>query len=102
MTAVLTTLFAAIYRLLPSVRVPWRAAWRGGLLTALLYGVGQTAIGLYLGFSAIASSYGAAGAFVVLLVWIYYSAQIFLYGAALTCVLSRVSQGRWQPGPDGR
>jgi len=92
-TVVLATLFAMIYHFLPSVYVSWRAAWTGAWLTALLYGIGQTGIGLYLGYSAVDSTYGAAGAFVVLLTWVYYSAQIFLFGAALTCVLCDTDPG---------
>jgi membrane protein len=64
--------------------VRWRDVWIGALVTAALFGLGKFLIGLYIGKSAIASSYGAAGALVVLLVWVYYSAQIFLIGAEFT------------------
>lgn len=80
----ITSLFAAIYKLLPGKRIPWRDVWVGSAITALLFTVGKTLIGLYLGNSALASSYGAAGSFVVVLVWVYYSAQIFLLGAEFT------------------
>lgn len=79
-----TGLFAAIYKLLPTRRIPWRDVWVGAAITALLFSVGKTLIGLYLGNGAIASSYGAAGSFVVVLIWVYYSAQIFLLGAEFT------------------
>jgi len=82
--AVVTVLFAIIYKMLPHARVRWRDVWIGALVTAALFGLGRFLIGLYIGTSAIASSYGAAGALVVLLVWVYYSAQIFLIGAEFT------------------
>lgn len=78
---VITLLFALIYKVLPDVAIRWRDVWLGAAGTALLFGLGKYVIGLYLGNSAIASSFGPAGALVVILVWIYYSAQIFLFGA---------------------
>ena len=81
---VLTLLFAALYKFLPSRRLRWRDVWVGAAVTALLFTVGRYLIGLYIGASGVASGYGAAGAFIVLLVWIYYSAQIFLLGAEFT------------------
>jgi membrane protein len=80
----ISSLFAAIFRYLPDARTRWRDAWVGGLLTAFLFTVGKTLIGLYLGRSAIASTYGAAGSFVVFLVWVNYSAQIVFLGAEFT------------------
>ena len=85
-TAIITVLFALIYKILPSTPIAWSDVWWGALVTALLFSVGKFAIGLYIGKSAIASSFGAAGAFVVLIVWIYYSAQIFLIGTEFTYV----------------
>ena len=82
--AILTVLFALLFRVLPSAVVEWRDVWLGSVITAILFSVGKFVIGLYLGNSAIASSYGAAGSLVVLLVWIYYSAQILLFGAEFT------------------
>jgi YihY family inner membrane protein len=79
--AVITGLFAMIFRFLPDAKVAWRDVWLGSALTALLFTIGKTAIGLYLGHSSVASAYGAAGSLVVLLIWAYYSAQIFLFGA---------------------
>jgi membrane protein len=82
--AVTTGLFALVFKLLPSVRIDWRDVWTGALVTAILFWIGKFLIGLYLGRSAVASSYGAAGTLVVVIVWVYYSAQIFFFGAELT------------------
>ena len=81
-----TLLFAAIYKVLPDVRLAWRDVAVGAVLTALLFNAGKFLIALYLARSAAASSYGAAGAVILLLLWIYWSAQIFLFGAELTKV----------------
>lgn len=86
---VITILFAMIYKFLPDARIAWSDVWLGAAITSLLFSVGKFGIGLYLGKSAIASSFGAAGAFVVLIAWIYYSAQVFLLGAEFTYVYSR-------------
>lgn len=82
--ALIAAMFAAIYKILPDKRLDWRDVLVGAVATALLFTVGKTLIGLYIGSSAIASSYGAAGALIVVLLWIYYSAQIFLLGAEFT------------------
>lgn len=82
--AVITVAFSVIYKLLPRTEVRWSEVWSGGLFTASLFSLGKFLIGLYIGKAALASSFGAAGAFVVLLAWIYYSAQIFLLGAEFT------------------
>jgi membrane protein len=81
---VITLLFALIYRVLPDVKLAWRDVWLGALVTAGLFTIGKSLIGLYLGTSGMASTYGAAGSVVVLLVWVYYSAQIVLLGAEFT------------------
>jgi membrane protein len=81
---VITLLFAMIYQFLPDVDLALRDVWVGALVTAGLFSVGKNLIGLYLGTSAIGSSYGAAGSVVVLLVWVYYSAQVVLLGAEFT------------------
>ncbi len=81
---VIACLFAVIYRMLPDVALSWRDVWIGALFTAALFSLGKYVIGLYLGSSAIASSFGAAGSVVALLLWIYYSAQIFFLGAEFT------------------
>jgi len=77
-------LFATIYKVLPSVKLAWRDVTIGSLVTALLFTAGKFAIGVYLGNSGVASTYGAAGSVVLLLIWVYYSAQILLYGAEFT------------------
>jgi membrane protein len=81
--------FAAAFKVLPDVRIPWRDVIRGAFWTALLFSVGQALLGLYLGRGAFGNAYGAAGSFVVLLVWTYYSSQVLLFGAELTQVLAR-------------
>jgi len=80
----LTAIFAAIYKILPDTHLRWRDVAVGALVTALLITIGKVAIGLYIGTSGIASSYGAAGSVLAALLWVYYSAQIFLYGAEFT------------------
>jgi membrane protein len=87
--AVITGLFATIFKVLPDVEVPWRDVWPGAVLTALLFVVGKEAIGLYLGKAGVASGYGAAGSLVVVLVWVYYAAQILFFGAEFTQVYAR-------------
>jgi membrane protein len=82
--AVISILFAMVYKLLPDVELTWSDVWVGGLVTAGLFTVGKFLIGLYLGTSAFASSYGAAGSVIVLLLWVYYSAQVVLLGAEFT------------------
>ena len=77
-------LFATVYKVLPSVRLGWKDVAVGALITAVLFAVGKFAIGLYLGSSTVASTYGAAGSVIVVLLWVYYSAQVFLLGAELT------------------
>ena len=86
--AVVAALFALIFRFLPDVRLPWRDVWRGAVLTAVLFTIGKTLIGFYLGKAGVGSAYGAAGSLVVLVVWIYYSAQIFFFGAMFTRVIA--------------
>ncbi len=87
--AFVSAVFAMIYKWLPQVRLSWRDVTVGALLTALLFTLGKTLIGLYIGRSGIASAFGAAASVIVLLVWVYYSAQIFLLGAEFTWVYSR-------------
>lgn len=83
---VITGLFAMIFKVLPDAQVAWSHVWIGAALTALLFTVGKFAIGLYLGKSDVGSAYGAAGSLVIVLVWVYYSAQILLFGAEFTQV----------------
>lgn len=77
-------LFAMIYKILPSVRIAWKDVWVGAAITSLLFAVGKWLIGLYLGRSAVASPFGAAGTLVVVILWVYYSAQVFFLGAEFT------------------
>jgi membrane protein len=86
--AVVTGLFAMIYKLLPRCDIGWKDVWIGAMVTSLLFSVGKLLIGLYLGKSSVASSFGAAGSLVIVLLWVYYSAQIFLLGAEFTWVYS--------------
>jgi membrane protein len=81
---VITLLFALIYKVLPDVKLSWRDVWVGALVTAGLFSIGRMIIGLYLGTASVASTYGAAGSVIVILVWVYYSAQIILLGAEFT------------------
>src|SRR5207247_10060534 len=95
--AAITMLFAMIFRYLPDVRIEWHDVWLGAAFTSLLFVLGKFALGLYLGKCAIGSSYGAAGSVVVLLVWIYWSANILLFGAEFAQVYER-QHGRRVPG----
>jgi len=87
--AFVTFAFAMIYKLLPSVRVHWRDVAVGAVVTALLFTLGKTLIGMYIGRSGVASVFGAAASLVAVLVWVYWSAQIFLFGAEFTWVYAR-------------
>jgi membrane protein len=91
----ITAVFAMIYKWMPRTAVAWRDVWIGALITALLFTVGKTLIGLYIGRSAVASVFGAASSLVVLLLWVYYSAQVFLLGAEFTWVFAQ----RRKPAP---
>jgi membrane protein len=81
---VLTLLFAMLFKWFPDTIMPWRLVWPGALVTALLFNVGKSAISWYIGTQGLESTYGAAASIVVLLIWVYYSAQIVLFGAELT------------------
>ena len=98
---IFTLLFAMIYKIMPRARIPWRDVWTGAAVTAVLFTVGKTLIGLYLGKSSVATGFGAAGSFVVLIAWVYYSAQIFLFGAEYTWVYSNRYGSRVPPPTPG-
>ncbi len=83
---VVTVLFAVIYKFLPRVNIAWHDVWVGAAVTAILFSIGKFLIGLYIGKSGVVSGFGAAGSLAVVLVWVYYSAQIFLLGAEFTWV----------------
>lgn len=86
---IITLLFAMIYKFLPDVKITWSDVWIGAAITALLFAIGKSLIGLYLGQSSFSSTYGAAGSIVIILVWAYYSAQILFFGAEFTQVYAR-------------
>jgi len=88
--AATTLLFAMIYKLMPRAKIAWRDVWVGAAVTSLLFEVGKILIGLYLGKAGIASGFGVAASLVVLLVWVYFAAQIFLLGAEFTWLYSHV------------
>ena len=85
---IVALLFALIFRLVPDVRVTWKDVWLGALITAVLFELGRFSLGFYFGRSTAASRYGAAGSLIIILVWVYYSAQILFFGAAFTRVYS--------------
>jgi len=87
--AITTLLFMLIYKVLPDVQIAWRDVFTGALVTAVLFAVGKRLIGLYLGNMSVGSAYGAAGSFVVFLVWIYYTALVSFFGAEFTNVYAR-------------
>lgn len=86
---VITVLFALLFKFLPDTDVEWKDVWLGALITSALFTVGKLLIGLYLGRSSVASVYGAAGSVVVLILWVYYAAQIFFFGAEVTQAYAR-------------
>ena len=87
--ALTAVLFAFIYKVLPRVKVHWRDVWLGAIVTAVLFTVGKALISLYVGSTNVVSGFGAAGSLIVLLIWVYYSAQVFLLGAEFTWVYAR-------------
>ena len=101
-----TLLFALLFKVIPDVEIQWRDVWLGALFTAMLFTLGKFGLGLYLGKASVGSPYGAAGSLVVLAVWVYYAAQILLFGAELTQVFAkqhgrdiRPSDGAVRVGP---
>ncbi len=95
--AIISALFAAIFKVLPDVRIEWRQVWAGALITALLFTAGKFLIGIYLGKSGAASAYGAAGSLVLIVLWIYYSSMILLVGAEFTRVWAEFHGRRVEP-----
>jgi membrane protein len=96
---VITLLFAVIFKVLPDVKIAWRDVWIGALLTALLFNLGKYLLGLYLGRSSVTSAYGAAGSLVIVLLWVYYSAQILFFGAKFTQIYSNRYGSHLEPAP---
>lgn len=93
----ISLLFALIYKYLPDVKIRWKDVWIGAIITALLFTLGKFAIGLYLGRGSLGSAYGAAGSLIVFLAWVFYSAQILLFGAEFTQVYARKYGKRIRP-----
>lgn len=87
---VITSLFAAMFKVLPDRPIAWRDVWFGAIVTALLFTAGKSLVGMYLGRTSAASVYGAAGSLIIILLWVYYSALIFLFGAELTAANARL------------
>ena len=96
---VITLLFAMIFKLLPDVKIAWRDVWIGAMLTALLFNLGKFLLGLYLGRSSVTSAYGAAGSLVIVLLWVYYSAQILFFGAKFTQLYASQYSSHLEPAP---
>lgn len=95
--SVITLLFALIFKFLPDAKINWHDVWIGAFITALLFTLGKFGLGFYLGRSSVTSSYGAAGSLIVLLLWVYYSAQILFFGAEFTQVYANRFGSRVQP-----
>jgi membrane protein len=90
----LTVVFALIYKIIPRVKVAWNDVWIGAAVTAILFTIGKVLIGLYIGKSDVTSSFGTAGSLVVVMIWVYYASQIFLFGAELTRVYAETYGSR--------
>jgi membrane protein len=94
---VVVLLFAMIFKFLPDVKIQWRDVWIGAVITAILFGIGKWLLGFYLGSGAAGSAYGAASSLITLLLWVYYSSQILLFGAEFTQVYARRAGRRFKP-----
>jgi len=99
---VIALLFALIYKVLPDVEISWSDVWIGAAITSLLFTIGKLLIGLYLGRGSVGSAYGAAGSLIVILIWVYYSAQILFFGAEFTQVYADAFGSRIKPSTDAR
>jgi len=95
--ALMTSLFAVLYRYIPTVRLPWKVVVGGGLFTAVLFSIGKWLVGLYLARSTVPTAFGAAASFAALLLWLYYTAQIFLLGAEFTACLGGLREKKERP-----
>jgi len=98
----LTLIFALIYKMIPRVKVSWHDVWIGAGVTALLFTIGKVLIGLYLGKSDVTSSFGTAGSLVLVMIWVYYASQIFLFGAELTRVYAETYGSRREEAKERR
>jgi membrane protein len=99
---IITLMFALLFKFLPDVKIAWSDVWVGAVITALLFGLGQLALSFYLSFGNVGSAFGATGSLVVVLVWIYYSAQIFLLGAEFTQVYTNKYGSHVRPSENAR
>jgi membrane protein len=90
----ITLLFGVIFKFVPDRKIAWRSVWPGAALTSILFVVGKMLIGLYLSHTGVASSYGAAGSVVIILLWVYYSAQILFFGAEFAHAYDEACRGR--------
>ena len=95
--AVVVLLFAMIFKFLPDVKIQWRDVWIGAVMTAILFGIGKWLLGFYLGSGTAASAYGAASSLITLLLWVYYSSQILLFGAEFTQVYAARAGRAFKP-----
>jgi len=95
--AVVVLLFAMIFKFLPDVKIQWRDVWIGAVMTAILFGIGKWLLGFYLGSGAAGSAYGAASSLITLLLWVYYSSQILLFGAEFTQVYAAQAGRAFKP-----
>ena len=95
--AVVVLLFAMIFKFLPDVQIQWRDVWIGAVITAILFGMGKWLLGFYLGSGAAGSAYGAASSLITLLLWVYYSSQILLFGAEFTQVYAARAGRAFEP-----
>lgn len=95
--AITTLLFAMMFKVIPDVRLRWKDVWFGAIVTSLLFMIGKELLGWYLGRASTTSAYGAAGSFVALLLWVYYSSQILFFGAELTQVYQRMQGATMEP-----
>lgn len=98
--SIITGLLSLIFKVVPDAEIRWRDVWVGAFVTAILFTVGKSLLGLYLGKSSFSSSYGAAGSVVALVVWVYYASQILFMGAEFTQVYARLFGANIQPSPD--
>jgi len=95
--AVVVLLFAIIFKFLPDVKIQWQDVWIGAVITAILFGIGKWLLGFYLGSGAAGSAYGAASSLITLLLWVYYSSQILLFGAEFTQVYAARAGRAFKP-----
>ena len=95
--AIITLLFAMLFKFLPDVKLAWRDTWFGALVTAVLFSLGKFLIGFYIGSSSTASLYDAAGSILVVMLWVYYASAIFLFGATFTFIRAKKLNGRVKP-----